>query len=81
MLGLLLACFVVLPAATVRSWLPRTGAALWMLAALCYAALAARAGLAHWWVAAALCALAAVHALHAARQRGQPDAHALEGAG
>ncbi|MDT0138378.1 hypothetical protein [Acidovorax sp. PRC11] len=81
MLGLLLACLVAVPAATVRAWLPRTGAALWMLAALCYAGLAARAGLAHWWLAAALCALAAVHALCAAGQRRQPDGHAPENAG
>lgn len=81
MLGLLLACLVALPAATVRAWLPRTGAALWMAVALCYAGLAARAGLAHWWLAAALCALAAVHALCAAGQRRQPDGHAPENAG
>lgn len=80
MLGLLLACLVVLPAATLRAWLPRTGAALWMLAALCYGGLAARAGLAHWWAAAALCALAAAHALHAARHRGRPGEPAPEGA-
>lgn len=65
MVGLLLACLVALPAATLRSWLPRTSAALWCLAALGYAGLAFKAGLPQWAVAAACCTLAAlVAALH-----------------
>ncbi|CAM3413787.1 hypothetical protein [Paracidovorax anthurii] len=65
MLGLLLACLVALPAATLRLWLPRTSAVLWALAALAYAGLAARAGLAHWALAAGLCAVAAAQAIRA----------------
>ena len=59
MLGLLLAFFVALPAATVRPWAPRAAAALWLLAALAYGGLAAKAGLWQWAAASALCALAA----------------------
>jgi hypothetical protein len=59
MLGLLLAFFVALPAATLRTWAPRGAALLWMLAALAYGGLAAKAGLLQWAVAAALCAMAA----------------------
>lgn len=59
MLGLLLAFFVALPAATVRHWAPRTAVLLWALAALAYGGLAAKAGLVQWVTASALCALAA----------------------
>jgi hypothetical protein len=59
MLGLLLAFFVALPAATLRRWAPRTTVLLWALAALAYGGLAAKAGLAQWAVASAGCALAA----------------------
>lgn len=59
MLGLLLAFFLALPAATLRRWAPRAAALLWSLAALAYAGLAAKAGLAQWVAAAALCAAAA----------------------
>ena len=59
MLGLLLAFFVALPAATVHPWAPRTAAALWLLATLAYGGLAAKAGLWQWAAAAALCGLAA----------------------
>ena len=59
MLGLLLAFFVALPAATLRHWAPRTAVLLWALAALAYGGLAAKAGLEQWAVASALCALAA----------------------
>jgi hypothetical protein len=59
MLGLLLAFFVALPAATLRQWTPRTTVLLWALAALAYGGLAAKAGLPQWAVASALCALAA----------------------
>ncbi len=59
MLGLLLAFFVALPAATLRHWAPRTTALLWALAALGYGGLAAKAGLVQWAVASALCAVAA----------------------
>ena len=59
MLGLLLAFFVALPAATLRHWAPRTAVLLWALAALAYGGLAAKAGLVQWIVASALCAVAA----------------------
>lgn len=60
MLGLLLAFFVALPAATLRHWAPRTTAALWWLAAASYGGLWAKAGLWQWAAAAALCLLAAL---------------------
>lgn len=71
MLGLLLAFFMALPAATLRTWAPRTAALLWVLAALAYAGLAAKAGLLQWSVAAALCAVAACSGtvLHRVRRR------------
>lgn len=59
MLGLLLAFFVALPAATLRHWAPRTAVLLWALAALAYGGLAAKAGLVQWTIASALCAVAA----------------------
>jgi hypothetical protein len=59
MLGLLLAFFVALPAATLRHWTPRTAALLWALAALAYGGLASKAGLVQWAVASVLCAMAA----------------------
>lgn len=59
MLGLLLAFFVALPAATLRHWTPRTAALLWALAALAYGGLASKAGLVQWTVASVLCAMAA----------------------
>lgn len=59
MLGLLLTFFVALPAATLRAWAPRTATLLWALAALAFGGLAAKAGLAQWAVAAALCTAAA----------------------
>ncbi|MDA8453720.1 hypothetical protein M4R22_02980 [Acidovorax sp. GBBC 3334] len=74
MLGLLLACLIALPAATLRLWLPRTSTALWVLAALSYAALAARSGLGQAGVAAGLCAVAAVHAARGRRHNGAPQA-------
>lgn len=61
MLGLLLACLVALPAATLRTWMPRTSGALWAVAALAYAGLAARSGVLAWTVAALLCLCAALH--------------------
>ena len=74
MLGLLLAFFVALPAATLRGWAPRTAVLLWGLATLAYGGLASKAGLVQWTVAAALCALAAcvplLRALHG-RQGGR----------
>lgn len=63
MLGLLLAGLVALPAATLRTWMPRTAGALWAAAALAYAGLAAKSGLLHWTVAALLCLGAALHAV------------------
>lgn len=59
MLGLLLAFFLALPAATLSHWAPRTSGLLWALAALAYGGLTAKAGLWQWAAAAALCALAA----------------------
>lgn len=59
MLGLLLAFWVALPAATLRHWAPRTATLLWVLAALGYGGLAAKAGLLQWIVASALCAVTA----------------------
>lgn len=59
MLGLLLAFWVALPAATLRHWAPRTATLLWVLAALGYGGLAAKAGLPQWVVASALCAVMA----------------------
>lgn len=59
MLGLLLAFWVALPAATLRHWAPRTATLLWVLAALGYGGLAVKAGLAQWAVASALCAVTA----------------------
>ncbi|MFN3436498.1 MAG: hypothetical protein ACK41V_02280 [Acidovorax sp.] len=59
MLGLLLAFFVALPAATLRAWAPRTAVLLWVLAALAFGGLAAKAGLLQWVAAAALCTLVA----------------------
>ncbi|MFI8615307.1 hypothetical protein ACIGHN_07340 [Acidovorax sp. NPDC077693] len=59
MLGLLLAFFIALPAATLRHWAPRTTVLLWAVAALAYGGLAAKAGLVQWAVACALCAVAA----------------------
>lgn len=60
MAGLLLACLVALPAATLRIWMPRTSALLWWLAAAAFAGLAFKAGLVQWALAAALCTLAAL---------------------
>jgi hypothetical protein len=59
MLGLLLAFWVALPAATLRHWAPRTATLLWVLAALGYGGLATKAGLPQWVVASALCAVMA----------------------
>ncbi|MDH4416355.1 MAG: hypothetical protein QE485_03940 [Acidovorax sp.] len=89
MLGLLLAMLVTLPAATLRHWTPRSSAALWLLAALGYGGLAAKAGLWQWAAAAALCMAAAgaplllrrLHLLHALRrQPAQPSNHHTSGA-
>ncbi|MCW5222483.1 hypothetical protein D5041_02380 [Verminephrobacter aporrectodeae subsp. tuberculatae] len=62
MLGLLLAFFIALPAATLRVWAARSAGVLWSLAALAYGGLALKTGLLQWPVAAALCAIAACHA-------------------
>lgn len=55
MLGLLLALFLVLPAATLQAWWPRAAAVLAALAAAALAWLAWRSGMAVWGIAAALC--------------------------
>lgn len=89
MLGLLLAMLVTLPAATLRHWTPCSSAALWLLAALGYGGLAAKAGLWQWAAAAALCMAAAGaplllrhrHLLHALRrQPARPPTHHNSGA-
>ena len=89
MLGLLLAMLVALPAATLRHWAPRTTAALWLLAALAFGGLAAKAGLWQWAAAAALCVAAAgapllrrQHLLRALKQRpaASPAKHHTSGA-
>lgn len=59
MLGLLLAFFIALPAATLRAWAPRIAELLWVLAVMAYGGLMAKSGLLQWAMAAALCALAA----------------------
>lgn len=59
MLGLLLALLVALPAATLRTWAPRTAALLWAVAAAAFGGLAAKAGLVQWAAAAVLCAAVA----------------------
>ncbi len=69
MLGLLIAFFVALPAATLRHWAPRTSMGLWVLAVLAYGGLAAKAGLWQWAAAAGLCVLAA--AVPLVRKRGR----------
>ena len=81
MAGLLVAFFLALPAATLRHWLPRWAAALWLLAGAAYVGLAHKSGLPQVAVAAALClwqpmwamgkAVAARTSLGTARHRGQ----------
>lgn len=71
MLGLLLAFFAALPAATLRHWMPRTSAALWLLATLAHGGLAAQTGLWQWAAAAALCMAAAGAPLLRHLQRAQ----------
>lgn len=69
MLGLLIAFFLVLPAATLQAWWPRTAALLAALAAAALAGLAWRSGTAQWatavWAgAAALCLAMGLAVLH-----------------
>ncbi len=69
MLGLLVAFFLVLPAATLQAWWPRTAALLAALAAAALAGLAWRSGTAQWatavWAgAAALCLAMGLAVLH-----------------
>lgn len=69
MLGLLVAFFLVLPAATLQAWWPRAAAALAALAAAALAGLAWRSGTAQWatavWAgAAALCLAMGLAVLH-----------------
>lgn len=63
MVGLLVAFFLVLPAATLQAWWPRSAAALAALAALALAGLAWRSNMPVWGAAAALCIATAVPAL------------------
>lgn len=55
MAGLLVACFLALPAATLRHWWGRWAAMLWLLAGAAYAGLGHKSGMPQWAVAAALC--------------------------
>lgn len=69
MLGLLIAFFLVLPAATLQAWWPRAAAVLAALAAAALAGLAWRSGTAQWatavWAgAAALCLAMGLAVLH-----------------
>lgn len=69
MLGLLVAFFLVLPAATLQAWWPRTAAVLAALAAAALAGLAWRSGTAEWATAvwagsAALCLAMGIAVLH-----------------
>lgn len=69
MVGLLLACLIALPAATLNNWLPRISAALWLFAALGYAGLAVKAGLLQWTLASTLCTVAAGAVLWVCRRQ------------
>lgn len=64
MLGLLVAFFLVLPAATLQAWWPRAAAVLAALAAAALAGLAWRSGMAVWGGAAALCLAMGIAVLH-----------------
>jgi hypothetical protein len=63
MVGMLVAFFLLLPAATLAPWLRRTPATLAIGAAAAYAWLAIRSDLMQWWAAAALSLAVAVHVL------------------
>ncbi|MGR4869463.1 hypothetical protein ACIPRI_11430 [Variovorax sp. LARHSF232] len=63
MVGMLTAFFLLLPAATLAPWLPRSTAALAVAAAALHAWLGLRSGLPQWWAAAALSLLVAWHVL------------------
>lgn len=89
MLGLLVAFFLVLPAATLQAWWPRAAAVLAALAAAALAGLAWRSGTAQWatavWAgAAALCLAMGVAVLHrqwkhrAASMHGTPPTQRAE---
>ncbi len=84
MLGLLVAFFLVLPAATLQTWWPRASAVLAVLGAAALAGLAWRSGMAVWGVAAALCLAMGVAVLHhpwrrqAASAPGTPHAQHAE---
>jgi hypothetical protein len=63
MVGMLLAFFLLLPAATLAPWLRRTAVMLAVVAAAAYAWLALRSQLMQWWIAMALSLVVALQAL------------------
>lgn len=63
MVGMLLAFFLLLPAATLAPWMRRTAALLAVAGALAYAWLAGRSGLPQWWLAAGLSLMTAMQLL------------------
>lgn len=79
MVGMLVAFFLLLPAASLSAWLPRTAAVLMLLAALAYGGLALKAGLPVWWLGALLSTALAAQAW-VSRSAAQPSAgRQLEG--
>lgn len=68
MVGMVIAFFLLLPGATLATWLPRTAALLFGAASLLWTSVALKAGLPQWWLAALLCgALAVRFGLHPRR--------------
>lgn len=63
MVGMLVAFFLLLPAATLAPWMRRTAAVLAVASALVYAWLAGRSGLPQWWLAAGLSLMVAMQLL------------------
>ncbi|OON62055.1 hypothetical protein B0920_00740 [Massilia sp. KIM] len=60
MVGMVIAFFLLLPGATLATWLPRTAALLFGAASLLWALVALKAQLPQWWLAALLCGALAV---------------------
>lgn len=68
MVGMVIAFFLLLPGATLSTWLPRTAALLFGAASLLWISVALKAQLPQWWLAALLCgALALRSALRPGR--------------
>ncbi|MBS7776768.1 hypothetical protein [Acidovorax sp. CCYZU-2555] len=74
MLGLLVAFFLVLPAATLQAWWPRAAAVLAALAAAALAGLAWRSGMGVWAIGAALCLAMGIAVLRRLQRQGLNDA-------